>query len=431
MKATIFLAALCHAFGLLAQPLLTAKEAVQMAVAKEFQVLIAQNEVEMARLMSHPGMAGMLPELSLAASGSLSSTAIDQTFSNGLSVAQSGVRSDNLAAQAIFRWTLFDGFQMFRRYSLGKTREDVASMALKVQVETLMEEVYTLYFQIAALEQQLRLDSQMVQVWEEQIQFLKEKERLGAGVRQEVLQAQLDLNTSRSNLWQKKGAFARLQAQMNSRLQRNPETPFTTETTTPLAALPPLEGLKADLRGNNAMIQQSEIGVRLARDQRKLSQGVSLPTLTFQSTYGYNRTANTAGFALFNQSNGPQFGLVATQPLFMGWQHRTQVKVRRLEEKNAEWQVQQVQWREEGLLVGLWYEASSAYQQYQLEETNFSLAEENLQLADQLLRLGKISGLQFREAQKSLYEAGNRKAQAWLTAQQRQINLLRVAGQWK
>ena len=179
------------------------------------------------------------------------------------------------------------------------------------------------------------------------------------------------------------------------------------------------------------MIQQSEIGVRLARDQRKLSQGVSLPTLTFQSTYGYNRTANTAGFALFNQSNGPQFGLVATQPLFMGWQHRTQVKVRRLEEKNAEWQVQQVQWREEGLLVGLWYEASSAYQQYQLEETNFSLAEENLQLADQLLRLGKISGLQFREAQKSLSEAGNRKAQAWLTAQQRQINLLRVAGQWK
>ena len=431
MKATIFLAALCHAFGLLAQPLLTAKEAVQMAVAKEFQVLIAQNELEMARLMSHPGMAGMLPELSLAASGSLSSTAIDQTFSNGLSVAQSGVRSDNLAAQAIFRWTLFDGFQMFRRYSLGKTREDAASMALKVQVETLMEEVYTLYFQIAALEQQLRLDSQMVQVWEEQIQFLKEKERLGAGVRQEVLQAQLDLNTSRSNLWQKKGAFARLQAQMNSRLQRNPETPFTTETTTPLAALPPLEGLKADLRGNNAMIQQSEIGVRLARDQRKLSQGVSLPTLTFQSTYGYNRTANTAGFALFNQSNGPQFGLVATQPLFMGWQHRTQVKVRRLEEKNAEWQVQQVQWREEGLLVGLWYEASSAYQQYQLEETNFSLAEENLQLADQLLRLGKISGLQFREAQKSLSEAGNRKAQAWLTAQQRQINLLRVAGQWK
>jgi outer membrane protein TolC len=430
MKVTLLISTFFFGYSLVAQPLLTAKEAVQMAVAKEFQVLIAQNEVEMARLMSHPGMAGMLPELSLAASGSLSSTTIDQTFANGLTVNQSGVRSDNLAAQAIFRWTLFDGFQMFRRYAIGKTQENAASLALKVQVETLMEEVYRLYFQISALEEQLALDSQMVVIWEEQIQFLKDKERLGAGVRQEVLQAQLDLNATRSNLWQKKGAYARLQAQMNSRLQRNPETAFRTETATSLPALPPLEGLKTSLSSHNTLIQQSEIGIRLARDQRKLSQGLSLPTLSFQAMYGYNRTANTAGFALFNLSNGPQIGLVATQPLFMGWQHRTQVKVRRLEEKNAAWQVQQIQWREEGLLVGLWHEANSAYAQYALEAKNFALAEENLQLSEELFRLGSISGLQFREAQKSLYEAGQRKVQSVLTAKERHMTLMRVAGQW-
>ncbi len=61
-----------------------------------------------------------------------------------------------------------------------------------------------------------------------------------------------------------------------------------------------------------------------------------LPALNLNAAYSFNRTSSTAGFALFNQSSGPNAGLGLTWNLFNGSQLNTRIKQSEFQLRNAE-----------------------------------------------------------------------------------------------
>ncbi|HMD68679.1 MAG TPA: TolC family protein, partial [Chitinivibrionales bacterium] len=75
MKNKLFipflLAAWCAAVAD-AQPLLTADEAVSIALKNNYDILVARNDAEIAKVNNTPGNAGMLPTIAVAGSDNYS-----------------------------------------------------------------------------------------------------------------------------------------------------------------------------------------------------------------------------------------------------------------------------------------------------------------------------------------------------------------------
>lgn len=407
---------------------LSVEDIIRTAVAANYRVLVAANSEEAAKALHHPGMAGMLPSLSLQGNASISSNNINQEFSSGLTVNQSGVRSDNLGAQAVLRWTLFDGLSMFRQYAMSGNRAEAANIALKSEVETLIFEIYQLYYQLNAAEAQRSADSLNRELALERLELYQQKAQLGAGTRQEVIQAQLDANTFRALQNQRQAEIFNLRSQLNALMQKPADFTFTTVQEQILPPLPDLQSLKQKFRELNLDIRQAQISSEFARLDRQNLQGQYMPRIELQANYNFTHAQSSAGFSLYNQSLGPVVGITATQPLFAGLQTRTRVKVARIQERNAELQIDGITLQAEALLTGAWFRADEAYRNYELELQNHELAEENVRLAMESFKLGKISGLALREAQKTLHDAAIRKAEAAKQARIFRLQLLKIAG---
>ena len=96
-----------------AQAQLSLNAALDSALQQRLGLVIARNGAEMARLQNTPGMAGMLPFVSLGSGLGLSGTSIDQQFSNGTVIRRDGVQVNNASSNLGVSWTLFDGMRMF------------------------------------------------------------------------------------------------------------------------------------------------------------------------------------------------------------------------------------------------------------------------------------------------------------------------------
>jgi outer membrane protein TolC len=144
--------------------------------------------------------------------------------------------------------------------------------------------------------------------------------------------------------------------------------------------------------------------------------------------YNYARSSSTAGFALFNQSNGLNGGLTFSWNLFNGGQLKTRMTQAQLAIENDAIKIRQAESQVNAsiqIAIRQWQQASELLK---LEEENFLSAKENVSLALERLRLGNAGILVVKEAQRSYEEAISRQSAAALLAKQAEIELMRLAG---
>ena len=91
------------------QEVLTLKDAISLAVKNNFNILIAQNNAIIDETNNTKGNAGMLPDLSLNFGRSNNLNNTKQEFFSGDVREGSGVNTNNLNANLLLNWTLFDG----------------------------------------------------------------------------------------------------------------------------------------------------------------------------------------------------------------------------------------------------------------------------------------------------------------------------------
>src|SRR5687768_331215 len=95
---------------------LTIENAVQLALAKNYSIQIAQSERQFAANNLRYGYANFLPTVNLDA---IRTNSINDTrqvsFSGDIRTVDNG-KSNRLSASALFNWTIFDGLRMFVAY---------------------------------------------------------------------------------------------------------------------------------------------------------------------------------------------------------------------------------------------------------------------------------------------------------------------------
>ena len=407
---------------------LSLDEAVSIGIENNFNIRIADNRLSIAENNNSVGNAGFLPTLNL--SGSRTESIDNNEFrAGGQSQTTNGARSTVTNASLNLNWTLFDGLGMFRTYDLLGELEKISSAEKRLEVENLLREITLAYFDIVRIENQVQVLENTVDVSLERIEIEETKLDLGSGSEVELLQARSDLNADRSAVLRESILLNEAKIYLNRLLARDPETDYQVADEIPIQRSLDEEYLFEKTIAENSELDLARMQQNAADIQVRQLESDRFPEIELNSGYSYNRNEAGGGFFQFNQTKGFSVGVTARVNLFDGFNTNRQIENAQISRKNATLELEQSRLLIRSAFRTLFLTYQNNIELVDLEQENLSNAEETLDIALERFRLGTISSLELREAQRSFLEAENRLINAQYEAKVAETELLRLSGE--
>jgi outer membrane protein TolC len=408
---------------------LTYQTVVETALKNNFDIQIAKNNLTITEKENTYGNAGFLPKVDLNASGTLASNNTRQEFSSGLIVDKNGVNSNNINAGVYLTWTIFDGLKMFATKERLELLEESGQLNLKLQIENTVQQVTLAYYNIVKQEQLIKGILSAKAVSEERIKISEKKQALGSGSNVEVLQAKLDLNAQKANLITQKNLLNQYKGDLLILLKSDPYSSFSVDSLFTFNDVKSAEEIKSNIEKTNTSILLAQKNISISNQYVKELRAQHLPRLALNASYQYGRNQSAAGFALYNQSQGPNLGFTFSWNLFNGLNTSNQIKVAKLDLENNNLYAESTKYV-------LFSAANIAYNRWLgdnemllLEEENITLAEQSLTIATERLRLGLGNYLETKESQKSYEESITRLVNARFNLKASETELRKLTGE--
>lgn len=415
--------------SVLSQDALTLQQAVEIALENNYGIQISQNLQEIASNNQSLGNAGFLPSLELNASRNESIEDSEFESANGDSQSNTGARSTSTSAAVNLNWTLFDGLQMFTSYDrLGKLKE-VSDEELRLDMENLVAQISLSYFNIIRINEQLNVLQNNIDVSQERIEIEEAKVDVGSGSEYDLLQAKSDLNADRASLLREQNAMTEARINLNELLARGPETEFEITSDITINRFLSRDELYQKLISDNAELSIARMQRDISRLETKQIRGERFPVVTLNSGYSYSQSENGGGFFRLNETTGFSIGVTARINIFDGFNTDRRVQNAQINSKNAELTLESQRLRLESDFLAIFRAYQNSVELVDLEEENLSNAEETLDIALERFRLGSISSLEFREAQRTFIAAENRLISAKFDAKVAETELLTLSGE--
>src|SRR5690606_22723701 len=151
----------CVSGGLRAQEILTLEDAIAIALANNYDILLSRNDSAVAALDYSYRNAVFYPRINATAGVNWVKNNQLQEFTSGMD--RSGnVATNNLTGQLALNWTLFDGLKMFATREKAEQFIRLGELTIKNQIVNTVADVIITYFAIVREKQQLRaIEEQM------------------------------------------------------------------------------------------------------------------------------------------------------------------------------------------------------------------------------------------------------------------------------
>lgn len=194
----------------------------------------------------------------------------------------------------------------------------------------------------------------------------------------------------------------------------------------PLLSLGVLE--QKTLQGNTTLLMAKK-DQKISALDLKNSRAVLFPTLDFNSGYNYNKTDAPSSNTTLNRTNGFYWGFSLNVPIFSRLQNRTKIKNAKIELENTELSYQEAEKETLGDLALLYNTYENNLLMVNFENESADVAAANLDAALVKYKIGSLSGIEFREFQRSYIDAVDRKYSAIYQAKVRNLSLLLLSGE--
>ncbi len=404
LKQSLILLFLSCGTSAWAQERLTLEDAVERALKHNFDIRITRLGAEQAAANNTAGNAGMLPNINVTGGVTAGSANTNIEFADGRVQEVNNAASLSYNANAGLSWTLFDGGRMFIIKKQLNELEALEQSRLKEQVQYIVSQTIQAYAQVVLQHQQgIAIDTGLA-LAQTRMTLTQLQYETGASAKVDYLQARVDYNSRRSDSLNQQAAlnaaFANLNVLMGEEALEEYNVDDSLELNTNLEPTDK-DRLKEvnpslDIARRNAYI--SELNARVART-------FHWPTLALNGGYNYSRTQSQAGFALFNQSTGPQGGLTLNLPIFNGGNINRQAKVASLQAMRDDllYSKQTTELSRRYRVAWRNYEVSVAA--YRLELDNLKDAKENADIQRARFKVGIATTLETREAENGYVQA--------------------------
>lgn len=391
-----------------AQNVLTLDKAVDIALRKNFDILVARNDADITRMNNTLENAGMLPTVNLNGSGYYSYDNVYQKLSSGTVNKYSSQSSKSVAANTELSWTLFDGGKMFVTKDKLNEVQTLGELQFQAKVLETMYNVIAAYYDIVRQKQQLNSINEAIKYNKERVTIAQAGFDAGSLLKNDLLQAKIDLNVAMENSINQQFTIVEAQKMLNRMLGQDPTAIFEVTDSIPLLYTPDRNELFQKLNLSNATILSFKKQIDIARLTLKENQKAYLPTLSFRGGYYLSQTANSEGSSLKNRSYGPQVGGTLSIPLYNGGATKRKISIAKKELQSAEYDLENVKLQMNTELQNALTDFENQQHLLQIEKDNNQLARENMEISLQRLRLGQTTSLEVHQAQESYVQSFTR-----------------------
>ncbi len=427
MKKIVF-AVLIFLSPSFSQELLTLEDAINLALRNNYDIKISKNTLEIALNNYSLGNAGFLPTIDLNFGFSKSSNNTRQEYFDGRAINRTGAVSNSLNLGATLNWTIFDGFSNYITYRKLAETQDIAETSSTATSEEIIASVVLAYYDILRQKEILKTLKESISISEQRVKIAEEKYKVGTASKTELLQAKVDLNSDMNTLLKQEIELKNAKVNLNLLLGRNPDIDFDITDTIKIGNLS-LEDLLLKANENNRSILIARKNKNLARLNLSSVRAKLFPRVNFFVGYNFIRSQSQAGFIAMNQNLGLNYGISLSFNLFNGFNTVREHENARVELLSSEVKYEQVKSTVEAQILKLYETYTTSLKLIELEKENLEIARENVEIAMERYRLGILTPLELREAQKAYIDAESRLISALYQAKVAETNLLKLTGQ--
>ncbi|MFN0255417.1 TolC family protein [Pedobacter ureilyticus] len=410
------------------QEKLTLKEAISIALQNNYDIKLIKNEVEIAKNNANIGNAGMLPiaAATFNTGGSRQNTV--QTQASGTERRINGARNSNMGYGVGLDWTIFDGFTMFANYERLKTLREQGEKNVDQQILTTITDVLSAYYNVAKQQQLVVAADSTIDVSAFRLRIADSKLKIGRGSKLDVLAAQVDYNTDTSAYLQQKNLLNNYQVALNQLLARDVNIKFVVDNAFDIEENLNYTTLASQLEQLNPAIQSAILNKKVAELNLKQVQGSRYPQISVNSGYDFNKSQSPTGFNTQFRAQGFSYGLTASFNIFNGFLQRQNERNAKVNISSANLQLDQTKQNVSAQLTSAYQDYTTFIELAKLEKGNIDIANQNLDITLEKYRLGNITPLELREAQRNAIDANNRYLEIKYQGKLAEIYLKQLSG---
>ena len=428
-RITLAIAALSVSLGTSAQ-IMTLKDCLEKGISDSYQIKLVNISEEKAANNDSWLYAGGSPTVSASGSYSGSVSSNDATLvSDGSTVSNRNVLDHTLSAQIRADWTVFDGFSIQATRERLEELHNQSAIQTRVSIEDYIASLTTEYYNLVRQTIHLKNLEYAASLSKERLRISSERYDMGGNSRLEMQQAQVYFNSDSAKSLKQHGSVASANIRIN-RLMSNwdlSSVHVAADTAINLLTGLDYESLLEDMMKVNASLLRAESNRTLAQLDRRTVQARNYPYLKVNASYGLSH--NIYGNSTYTDRTnwGPSFGATMGINLVTGKQ-RVQERNARLDELTADITIDQLKLQLRANLDDFWQAYINNLKLLELQEQNLKTAQETMEIAQERYMLGNLSGLEMREAQKSLLDAEESLLQAQYDTKVCEISLLQISG---
>lgn len=431
MKRTLFLiltAGLLAAMPLGAQ-VISLKFCLETGLKNNYSLRIVRNEERMAENNATRANAGYLPTVSANAGYTASLDSRNTNLRSGAATRERGVQDNAASAGINAEWTIFDGYKVQTSYKRLQELRRQSATQTRIALEDYMANLAAEYYNFVQQRLRLRNLQYAVALSRERLRIVRERYVIGSNSRLDLQQAQVDFNADSAQSLKQRELLTTSAIRLNELMAiRDVDSRFTVrDTAINLCGSFSFDSLWVATQQSNARLFKAAQDRTLAELDLKSVRSRDFPYVKLGASYGYNYNDYGSGTSKSRHNWGGDVGLTVGYKLFDG--------NRRREFRNARLNVENAELARRDLEIALYADLADLWQSYEnnlrllaLERQNLGAAEENHFIARERYLLGDLSGIEMREAQKSLFDAEERILVATYNTKVCEISLLQVSG---
>ena len=352
-----------------------------------------------------------------------------RNISTGETVSESGAFDQTFNVGLSLNWTIFDGLGIQTNYKKLKELERMGETQTRIVIEDFIAQLSAEYYNFVQQKIRLKNLQYAVSLSRERLRIVEARYNIGSFSRLDLQQARVDFNADQASFIKQQELLHTSRIRLNELMAiRDMNGPVIVVDTLiqPNTALR-LERLWGNTLRTNANLLKAEQSQRIAQLDLRAVQSRNYPYVKANAGYGYTHNKYELGANKSRDNLGLNFGVTVGINLFNGNKRR--------ESRNARIAMENAQLEQEELKQGLRADLMNLWQAYQnnikllnLERDNLIAARDNYEIARDRYLLGDLSGIEMREAQKSLLDAEERILSAEYDTKMCEISLLQISG---
>jgi len=372
------------------------QDAVSIALKNSLDIQVVKNNLEISSVNNNTGIAGGLPVVTATGSDIEQSVNIKQKISqkiNGVdtsyNIIRNGATSNQLAASGSGSMLLYNGLRVKATKKRLEELEKQSQEYVNSQIQNVIAAVMTSYYDIVRQQNYLKTFDQSIAVAGKKLEIIKAQQGVGLANNADLFQAQLDINNLQQTKVQQQLVIDQAKTGLLTLLTLRPDSTVIIGDTIIVDKSIVLGNVLDSISTNPDIIAANQ-QIRINELIEKETAAQRYPTVRASAGYNYNRTQNTAGQTLLNQSNGPFIGGNFIIPIYNGTIYKRQQKVAAINSRNAGLQ-------KEMAVRDYSANAVKTFQAYTSAMLQMETAKKNVELSLQLLNL-VLQRFQLRQA---------------------------------